>query len=223
MSWKKNYIMKKLIILSLMAVCAAQVTTAQIKKGSISFGGTISGSVNTYMDGTGQLQNQTGGFQTLISVGKAIKTNTVLGINLGYSGTLNTSRGGSVLLKNRSHIFRAGVSWREYHKLARDFYFFSEAGASFSRAIQRSADSAGNSLRQAPIFGATIDLSTGVSYRLYKKLYVDLLLPGVISVDYNISHPQTPIGPATQGSLGVSSSLGNNVLGSLGVGLRFIF
>lgn len=214
--------MKKLITLSLMAICFYQNSTAQIKKGSLSFGGTASGGASGIDRGNG-IESNSGGFQSQVSLGIAVKENTIIGLNFGYSGSRANNNLGTVQFKSRSDLFRAGFFWRDYTRLKKDFYFFAESQLQYSRGNNRSLDSANKITEKSRIRGFGIGSSVGVTYRLYKKMYVELELPGLLSLDLSQTTPVTPASAEKQNSMTLSSSLSRNPLSSLAIGFRFIF
>jgi hypothetical protein len=74
--------------------------------------------------------------------------------------------------------------------------------------------------------GASIGVSPGLSYQLFKKLQVELTIPSLISMSYFTSKYEDKQLPGTitkEKTFSISSNLfGNSTLGNLGLGFRFL-
>lgn len=212
--------MKKLFTLSLTAICITQMCQAQIKKGSTSLGGTVNGSAGASFYDDGRKKSKNSSVYTSIAVGKAVKENSVSGIIIGYGHNSSKEEDGSG--ESRGNNYSAGVFRTEYRKLAKDFYFFTSLSGSVFYADQHMYTNAGIIFSHSKNYGAGASLTPGVSYRLYRKLYLEVSIPSIASVQYSTIKLSSSSGEAKQNSFGVSSSLSERPLSNLGVGLRFI-
>lgn len=98
---------------------------AQFTKGALLVGGELSYSQSSSETGGTTDQNvHTGVFN--ISVGKAMDENTVIGINLTYSGSKEI-----IPDVNRQNFYGISIFYRKYKSLGKDFYLFGEAGAGY--------------------------------------------------------------------------------------------
>lgn len=212
--------MKKLFTLSLAAICITQIAQAQIKKGSKSLGGTVSGSASTNFYDDGRKKNKSSTVYINIAAGKAVKENSVAGVIAGYSHNSYRELDGSAYL--RGHTYSAGMFWTEYRKLAKDLYFFTSLSGSVSYGDQHSSSSLGINFSHSKTYGIGASLTPGVSYRLYRKLNLEVSIPSIASVQYSTIKISASTGASKQNSFGVSTSLSERPLSNLGVGLRFI-
>ncbi len=117
-------------------------------------------------------------------------------------------------------------AYREYKQLAKDFYLFGNADASYRISNEKRDHQSPNKDYERKRKGATIGVSPGLSYQLFKKLQVELTLPSLINISYFNSKYEDDQLPGTitkENNFSISSNLfGNSTLGNLGLGFRFI-
>ena len=125
------------------------LANAQIKKGSILLGGQASFSHNNVNYPPNQGSNQTLNNGSIsLSWGKAISDNTVLGLDFQF-GMSNNHNNGYPNQKQKYNSYGAGIFYRKYKSLAKDFYFFLEGGLNYSYGKTNLKDSSGNELQKA--------------------------------------------------------------------------
>ncbi|MBN8835640.1 MAG: hypothetical protein J0I09_00120 [Sphingobacteriia bacterium] len=198
---------------------------AQIKKQSILLGGQL-----FYYNNKSQVENlnQKSESGTIsISIGKAFKDNNILGINLSFSpirqsNYLNNGDTTSLAF-NR---FDIGMFYREYKKLAKDFYFFSQVDASYVTANQTEHYKIASADVKATQRGGFISLTPGISYQVFKKMQLEVTIPNILSIQYLVTkfeNEVTQVKNSKQEQFLFYSNINNNTgLGFLGVGFRFI-
>ena len=124
----KCYLFTLLLILSF-------TVKGQIKKQSIVLGGQL-----FYYNNKNQVDNlnQKSESGTIsVSIGKAFKENKVMGINFSFSPIRQSNYlNGGDTTNLTFNSFNIGAFYREYKKLAKDFYFFSQIDAGFITANQ---------------------------------------------------------------------------------------
>jgi len=201
-------------------------TNAQIQKQSILLGGQLS-----YTKNKNQIENLNQKSESgiiSISIGKAFKDNKIVGVNLGFtpirqSSYLNNGDTTAIAF-NR---FDIGVFYREYKKLAKDFYFFSQLDGAFVTSNQTEQYKITSGDVKSTQRGGFISLTPGISYQVFKKLQFELTIPNILSMQYlvtkiNSQNPQ--VKNSKQEQIMFYSNLNNNTsLNCLGVGFRFAF
>lgn len=214
----KIYLLAVLCILSLTSI-------AQIKKNSILLGGDFSYSTNNsqYLNNKSEVSYGYLG----IAIGKAFKQNSVIGISASASPTLHSNYiNGNDTFQIKNNNYSAGLFYRVYKQLGKDFYLFGNADASYRISNEKSEHQSPNKDYERKRKGATIGVSPGLSYQLFKKLQVELTLPSLINISYFNSKYEDDQLPGTinkEKNFSISSNFfGTSILGDLGIGFRFI-
>ncbi len=215
--------MKYCIAILLLSI--SNLSNAQIKRNSILLGGQLS-----YFNDRNQSENSTQNYESGrigISIGKAIKENSVVGINFTYTPNKQENmHSGLDSFTTKSNRYEIGGFYREYKNIGKEFYFFGQVDGAYITGNQKE-DYTGNS-KDVTITqnGGFASLTIGLSYNIFKKMQVELSIPNLISMQYLVSNsdsenPQVPDADRKQFSF--SSNLTNSsILGYLGVGFRFI-
>ena len=197
----------------------------QIKKESVLLGGQIYYGKNDYgIPGLNQ-KYKNGTFA--ISVGKAYRENKVIGINIGFSPTRQYNNYDGFDTSNVfSNRYEFGVFFRDYKKLAKDLYFFSQLDGTFTTSKQTQEYKLASRDRESTQRGGSISFTPGISYQLYRKIQFEISLPNILSVRYAVTRPlhQVELGnPRKQEEFSFSSTFSNSSpLAYLGAGFRFI-
>lgn len=214
----KSYFISILLLVSFVA-------EGQIKKKSILLGGELFYSND--MNQVDKLNQRSSGGTISISAGKAFKENKVAGFNFSYLPVRQTNfLYGADTTNLTYNRFDIGVFYRQYKKLAKDLYFFSQVDGAFITADQteKYRIAAGNvNARQR---GGYIALTPGISYQVFKKMQLEITLPNMLGVQYLVTKTDSHI-PQVKDSkqerfLFYSNFSNNTGLGFLGVGFRFI-
>jgi hypothetical protein len=225
--------MKKLY-LSFSLLFIAILSQAQISKGTILLGGdfgfgTISDKMTT--DGTTPVVPPTttknSQFSLYPSIGKAVKDNLVIGVNLGLG--YSTQSGNPNYKEND---YGLGVFMRNYKYLGSRFYFFveTELGFSYSDYTQDDSTSYPNH-EDSKSYGISLGLSPGVAYSLSSKWQLEAEFPNVLSAQYYYSkinylylpqglQPSQPDQHQTGSEFNINSSFASEIY--LEVGLRYV-
>ena len=211
---------QKITLTTVAFLCCSIIVSAQIKKGSVLLGGQIyySNSSNEYSPNQSEQANHNTTFS--VSVGKAFKENSVYGINLSYgNAAYNNNYSNNTYYNTKINSYSAGIFYRKYKTLAKDFYLFGEAGASYFDSKNTLTDLSGNKLSTTRSTGGQITLTPGISYQLLKKLQVEITIPNIAGVSYSVNDQST----VKQTNFAFNTSLNSFALGNLGVGFRFVF
>lgn len=170
--------MSKCYALAIIACILSMAAQAQITKGSVLLGGSIS------FENTNEEQrlgiNETRYFSIAPQVGIAVKDNLVAGVSFGYGGFRNTVSDARQTLD----AFDAGVFLRRYLELGKSFYLFGEAALAYSGSRQNSDEhSANNTVIKTR--GGELSLTPGVAYAINRKLHLEGAINSVASVGFN--------------------------------------
>ena len=146
---------------------AAGSTNAQITQGKYLLGGSLS--YSNYQDVQYNGSPVQKSFSSNIRLGKVFKENTVAGVILSYSTANND------LATYKSNLYSAGIFYRKYKPLAKNFYFFGEADAvyDYSRNTQGKFEIGSEGTRYTTN-GARISFVPGLSYTVWKKMQMEL-------------------------------------------------
>jgi hypothetical protein len=211
------------ILLSIFVTLFFLSANAQFNKGDLLIGGTLSYSSSkiTPANDFGEQKYEDGFFN--ISLGKAIKENAILGINLTYEPNINTSNYGYGLATTRTDNYTIGVFYRMYKSLSKEFYIFGEAGVGYNGSTTSTKDSKGNKLSTGTSSGGNIYITPGIAYKISKKFFLELSIPQLFSVSYSSSISKT--GSQTTSTIDqfyVNANINSNPLNSLGIGFRLV-
>jgi hypothetical protein len=214
--------MIKIIAFALLAFFSnTYIANGQIQKGSVLLGGQIYASGSDIKYSASQQQPNNNFKQTYInlSIGKAFNENSIYGFNVSYAPTSATNFYNQLGFGNlRQYSIDAGVFYRKYKQLGHDFYLFAEAGLLFQYTQQTFTDSLGHSLSSSKQPLVEIYLTPGISYKLLKKLHVELSIPYLAAIGYAVTTTQT----SRQKQFLFNTSLNSRGLYNLSVGFHFI-
>ncbi len=215
---------KKSTTILLALVACITIAKAQITKNSVLLGGQIYYQ-NTKYDYTGASPDnqhvRSGVFN--VSVGKVFKENSVFGLNLEYVPLIYNNiynQGFPVNLDSKQ--YNIGIFNRQYKKLAKGFYFFAESGIAYNNINQVYTDS--DDVKQGTLkqWGAQLNLTPGISYRIWNKLHLEIIIPNIILVQYLNTTDKSGTVPSVAKSFVFSTSLNSTVLSNVGVGFHFV-
>ena len=216
--------MTKKIAAILLSINCFLLANGQIKKGAVLLGGQISYSNSTidYM-GTQRSSNFKRGIYN-VSLGKSYKENTVYGFNASYSPfSYSNYNYGSEYANLKSHQISLGLYFRNYKPLAKDLYFFTEAGITYTNDNQETTDSSGVSSGTIKLNGGELYLTPGISYRIFNNLHLEIIIPKILSIQYSNTSTFTNLVNYSSDNFSFNTSLNSNGLSNLGVGFHFIF
>lgn len=211
--------MKTKILLSFaIFFCAAITSNAQINEGRYLLGGSASFSSTKNQQNTSKAE----ALYTNIQFGKVVKENAVAGIILSYSYSNNSST-------NKSDQISAGLFYRKYKTLAKNFYFFGEVDAVYIHATSAYDQLQIGSYGQKSLSnGGAISFIPGISYSVCKRLQMELLMPNLASISYtsgkteNTDPSTTTISTVKSHNFSANANLNSNFLSSFGIGFKFL-
>jgi hypothetical protein len=226
------------ITIAFIATLLVLNTNAQIKKGNTLLGGQIAAnsskfnSVIQYVPTPNPYPINAQSISSKasligINIGTAFKENKVIGLNFStntqkqtdYYPFYDTS-------SSKTNQYEIGIFYRQYKKLAKDFYFFGQVDLATlvgngTRTYNRSSYNI-----TAKQTGGKLSISTGISYAVLKKLQVELTLPSLLGLQFT-NTKQTSTDPNTRTDdnkqFSFNSALStNNAIGNLGIGFRLV-
>ena len=217
--------MTKLIPLSFLIVCISTVSYGQIKKGSILLGGQVFYYDSKIVHATNQRDQKNSNAAFNISVGKAFKENSLYGLNLSYSpSAYDFAYNGSTYMNSKLKFYSIGGYYRLYKNLAKNFYFFSELGAAYIFSHQIDTDTLGIKQGTVNQTGGQLNLTPGISYKIFKRVNLEITIPNIVYVQYSVSKTETttPSQNSKENRFSVNTNLNSSPLNYLGIGFRII-
>lgn len=211
---------RKLTLLPALLLINFMAANAQFTTGKYLIGGYLSFQTENGKN----LDYKNEGAIVNLNFGKVIKENTVVGINLSYGQTSYDYVGSEV---QKFKQYGAGVFYRKYKSLSKDFHLFGEAGLDYSYSENKTTG--GSNIQNNSINNsATIKLMPGLSYSLNNKVQIELLMPNIVGIGYSHStfkntYPGGPAMPDKNKSAFVfSTNLNYNLLSNFGIGFKFL-
>jgi hypothetical protein len=203
------------------------IANAQFKKNDILLGGQLCYSYSSnnqkYAPGVTYDYKATTGIFT-VNFGKALNENTIAGITLSYMpySNNNYSVDGIIPTKYQDNGYAAGIFYRKYKNLGKEFYLFGEVSALYSWSNESAKDSTGKEIQTGSSWSLGIDFVPGIAYKVSKHFFLELSLPDLINVGYSKTNSKTPQTNIANDRLNLSTSLSSGFLGNLGFGLRLV-
>lgn len=198
-------------------------SSAQIKKDAVLLGGHISFGSNktSTTPASSETKNNSATFNLL--AGKAFKQNQVFGLYGGYgqSKSENIFTNNTATTTNTS--YSAGVFYRHYKNLSKNFYFFGEATAGYNgnKSVNKNQQPATKSTFTNN--GVAIGISPGISYQVCNKLQLEVLMPQFAGLQYGSTKSTANNGSVSKSSgFNFSTNLNTSLLNSLALGFKFI-
>jgi hypothetical protein len=214
------------IVTTFLTIGCFILAKGQITKKSILLGGQIryASSKLEYSDFSNNSKSNQGTFD--VSIGKAFKENVIYGFNASYGSVSSKNNYYSYpyYYNSKLNSYSFGLFRRDYEKLGKDLYFFTEAGLGYTYQKSTYSDSIQNINSTGKGSQTKLYLTPGLSYRIYKKLQLEIIIPDILSINYNYTNfnYNTSNSNTKQNNFYFNSSLNSSVLSSLGVGFHFI-
>ena len=205
-------------LITALLLTSFMAANAQFSQGKYLLGGNINFSTANIKDS--DLKNQTSNVS--VTLGKFIKENTVVGINLNYGHAKVDIQ---VQGKQKTDSYGAGIFYRKYKSLSKDFHLFGEGGLNYAHS--ESNHMSDTDKMKVITNGVSINLMPGLSYSLTRKMQIELLMPNLVGIGYNqekrsytgSSQPNLSI---NKNSFSFITNGDGNLLSNFGVGFKFI-
>ncbi len=214
--------MGKLLLSFVLCFCFSLLANAQFNKGNVLLGGQL-GYGTTKNTAEPTPFQKTGGGNFTIALGKALNENTVFGINFSYlPGSQSNDDPNSGYVNYKTYGYAAGVFYRKYKSLGKEFYLFGESGLNYQGSTFSDKDISGNKTLSGSSNGGNIYIMPGIAYRISKKFFLEISVPNLFSASYNNSKTTTSGITTTQDQFSIGANLSSNTLSSLGIGFRLV-
>ncbi|HEY5407336.1 MAG TPA: hypothetical protein VIJ92_09615 [Ginsengibacter sp.] len=218
----------KILLTIVMYLFVTHTSYGQINPGQILLGGSISyNNNNSNTQASNNYKNEN--FATSIQVGKSIKNNRVEGIIISYSNSNSHILGFPDSNFSRVNQINAGVFYRMYKRIFKDFYFFGEADLLYSHIKNdQGYPQNGSNSSTTNSNGGILTFFPGVSYALCKRMQVELLVPNLLSASYyrtsSVNTQETPSSVTHEKgyNFSIGANLNSNLLYSFGIGFKFL-
>jgi hypothetical protein len=126
----------------------------------------------------------------------------------------------------KSQDFSAGVFYRMYKNLGKDFFFFGQANADFRWGNGDTEFPTSINNREFTSFGGSLSVTPGIAYAVFPKFHIELTLPGLFGIGYNqntTTFPNASTPEEVTTSFNAFTSIGpGSQAGILGVGFRLV-
>jgi hypothetical protein len=219
---------RKFIALAIAGCFVSALSHAQIKKGSLLFGGSVGYSSNSQED-VDALDNKTDRKGKVLvlspSFAMAVADNLFVGADLNWEKGKNTTTYPSKIEREANYkTIGGGVFVRKYWSVVNNLYIFGQGRAGFgSFKNDLTANDATNVIGYTK--GHTIEASVypGLSFALSKKVHLESIFWNLINVEYSKGndYSKIPNTPETKmrsyNDLDVSSSFSNSSYFTLGI------
>lgn len=191
---------QKLLLATVIALTFSFATKAQIGKGSLWLGGGIGYNNSKSNDATDPgSKNQS--FSVNPAIGKAIKDNTIAGIDVSYSHN-KSEYAGSYASEQTSNSYGVGFFIRQYVPIINRLYIFGQGRAGFGYAKQTSTYNGTKS--EGKSWGVGLNFYPGVSFAVNKKLQLETGFNNLLNIQYSHS---TGGSPSKKSSFSAGASL----------------
>ena len=211
--------MKTKILLPLVLIFfTTTAANAQINEGRYLLGGSVSYSHQNDAQNSNAKYNS---FSSYIQFGKVIKDNTVAGIIVSYGNSNSPSN-------YKINQISAGVFYRKYKSLSKDFYFFGEADALYIHSQNTQGNfQIGSDATRNTSNGGSASFIPGISYSVCKRMQIELSMPNFASISYagtkneTTSSNSNSISTVNGNSFSGNVNLNSNFLSNFGIGFKF--
>jgi Outer membrane protein beta-barrel domain len=212
------------IIPSLALVFFIFSASAQFNKGDLLLGGDLSYSSSKSTSPPFfpvETKNSSGNFN--ISLGKAIKENTIVGISLDFQPITNSYYNGVGIYTQQTNNYGVGIFYRLYKSLGKDFYLFGEGGGGYTGSTTSTKDSTGHKISTGSGNGGHLYITPGIAYRVSKKFFIELSIPQIFTLSYGSSNTNEGSGTnETDSGFTAGLNLNSNPIDNLGIGFRLV-
>jgi hypothetical protein len=211
---------RKYLLFLLLATIVSNLLQAQIKKGTLLIGGSIS-----FMNGLDEFDNNTYELKTIgigiwPSAGKAIKDNLVLGV-FGQYGH-NRQEYENQLFGYELNNFSMGMFLRRYLQVVKRFYLFGQCHLQGSYTISRNYWNTG--FRKTQIYGIHVGVYPGLSFALNRKIHFESGFNGVFSTGFGHQREENIESSVKSITRSNSFNMGANLnnISAFTLGMRFL-
>ncbi len=215
--------MKKIVTFTTVFTCCYLFTTAQIKKDAMLLGGQVSVYSAKNANNTNPPDTKYNNSLLSLNIGTAFKQNNIIGIYgaYGQGKSVNQYSSTSTYALKQSN-YRAGIFYRKYKSLLKNFYFFGEANAGYTGGKQTATYPVAVNNTTQTYSGAELGLTPGFSYQVCKKMQLEILMPSFVGLQYATTKNTTQQNTIKGNSFSFNTSLNSGLFNGLAAGFKFI-
>ncbi len=212
------------IITVFITIFITTIVHAQIKKGNILVGGSFYASTaNQKSTSTNSEKQNAIGLN--LSLGKAVKDNNVIGVNIGLSNQ-NLKKYFPLVDSsvNKNKGFNVGCFYQKYTKVYNALYFFVEPSLNANFGVIKNNSTFNNNSSYYNSINAGV--AAGLACRVYKKLQMEINLPRLINIGYTNNYSNnsnSSYNRITTNQFSVNTSLNSTLFSNVGVGFNLVF
>ena len=184
---------------------------AQIKKGSVLLGSSLSYQKTTQEFSNPPYKFNYSAFSVSPAIGRAIKENLIVGISINYGNNKNDY---SDTNYQKNNSYGIGFFARKYKYLGSNFYLFAQTSfnGNYSSGSGRNFNQYPNKYNSNG-FDIALSFYPGVSYAINNKFQIETGFNNLFNVSYShtkrTDDPSLNYNPYKQNSFSISSSLNN--------------
>ena len=206
--------MKKVLLLAVTAISIVFTTKAQITKGSVLLGGSLSIATNSTENQSGEITSNSFFFSP--QLGYSVSNNNVWGLRLIYGKSNNQTPN---FPETDGNGYGGGIFYRKYFPLSNRFYLLGEAGANYVTSNQ---DNGSNTEYRSN--STALSVFPGISFTLSKRFLLEALLTDLFRVNYTTEKITDKSGPSPIELNNEAFSIGTTLSSQmpLTIGFRFV-
>jgi hypothetical protein len=174
----KNFYMKKLLTLVLaFSIGVFQQASAQLKKGEVMLGGTLSANFSE-SDGSNTVIHDRTTIAVMPQLGFGVGGNWIIGFGIGFTHTRLDAEGlfaGGPA--HKSNIISGGIFARKSHQIGGQFGIFGQADASYGAG--KTEQASGSQIQESKITTLNFSLSPGAYFRASRRFIIETSIGGI--------------------------------------------
>jgi hypothetical protein len=206
--------MKKHFYLLTVGLLTACISYAQVKKGDVLVGGNIGFFKQDVSPG--QSGNDLTSFSIYPSIGKAIRDDLVVGLNLGYAHSRTKSVTSDAYITTQVQ-YSLGAYIRRYKNLGAGFALFGEGDLLLTYGLYKSYYDGGPKPPASKSYSIRAGLYPGIAYFLSRRVQVETGFQDIVNVQYL----QSGFGADKSNSVSLNANL-NKAFDNFVVGFKLL-
>jgi hypothetical protein len=172
--------MRKLLLFTFVAFYFSSLTHAQIRKGSVLLGGSLS--FSSGKNDINGIENKGTNVYISPSLGIAVRDNWVVGASAGFSSRID--KGNNTSWHVEEDGIQTGAFVRRYLQLSKSFYLYGEGNVRYS-TFERNENSNTTELRNYKTKSISASVIPGITFAVSKRVHLEAYINELISLGYN--------------------------------------
>jgi hypothetical protein len=213
-----HLLMKKLLLVTAVIVFISFNGKAQVNKGAILLGGNVNFSASSSKTENPDNKNSNTGFSIQPSIGIAIRTNLVAGLEVGY-GQDKSSNSNSHESRNN---YKAGIFIRKYLPVANRISLFGQSSLFYTKQMETENFPLSNYITRYKITTGGLSFTPGLAVAATKKLQLEISLGQLFALSYNHQENENSGNNSSSSNRFYFTTAASSSI-PLNVGFRFLF